>query len=176
MDSEAQIPPTDETEEQDKLPEIQPDGIYESDSGSYHIVTTIKSGAKNGIERVFENKNLLMESYFENDVMQGPLSIYDIDTGQIQSRAFYKEGLLDGEFTAFNTDGSVQLKMSYIKGEKNGKTSIYGPDSEVVQESNYLDGKLHGEEIMYHDGEIFNRKYYENGVEVKDHPLQYEAA
>ena len=79
----------------------------------------------------------------------------------------YVNGLKDGTWKKWYSNGVVMETSSWKDGEKDGSIVLFGPTGQKVLEAGYKNGKLHGEVISYQDGTGKTIKKYKNGEEVQ---------
>lgn len=74
--------------------------------------------------------NTMVESYDEN--------------GGLTQKATYVDGVLDGEFLAYNPQGTVIKRFFYRQGKLQGEALIYNDDGKLTQRLTYEDDVLDG--------------------------------
>ena len=80
----------------------------------------------------------------------------------------YKEGLKDGEWTAYYPGGKTPAVVTnYKKGELHGTLSQYSRRGKVLSEIQYKDGLKHGSFKIYDKrGRVLSEKKFEHGMQV----------
>lgn len=66
------------------------------------------------------------------------------ENGVLTQKATYVDGILEGEFLAYNPQGIVIKKFFYCKGKLQGEALIYNDDGKLIQRLTYDDGALDG--------------------------------
>lgn len=68
-----------------------------------------------------------------------------------KDREFYKNGIPEGKWLSFYTNGKIKSIENWKNGELNGKYVLYGEDGNKTFQTYYLKGKDHGLFKLYHD-------------------------
>ncbi len=66
------------------------------------------------------------------------------DNGVLTQKATYVDGVLEGEFLAYNPQGTVIKRFFYHQGKLQGEALIYNDDGKLTQRLTYEDGVLDG--------------------------------
>ena len=173
-------------------------GVVDGKVMSYHpngkvkFEKSWKNGVDDGLERSYnEDGKMWSETNFKNGKAEGK-SIQHISGSKMNytKTSFYKDGLLEGEYSEIFENGKVKEKGSYLKGQKNGRwesnredgskkpTEVYStgelitkityfPNGSVETERNYKDGKENGLVKKYNtDGTLKSEQNYINGKQV----------
>ena len=89
--------------------------------------------------------------------LSGSSSVSDDETkysyyenGQKKWEENYKDGKLDGKYTAWDENGQKKWEENYKDGKQDGKSTMWYEDGEGIQEENYKEGKLDGK-LTYWD-------------------------
>jgi len=87
------------------------------------------------------------------------------DDGRITEKfAVNKENQKHGEYTSY-INGAIITKAFYKNGKLNGKRTIYHSSGKVEIEESYVNDELHGTYISYHDnGNLAQEANYDNGT------------
>ena len=99
--------------------------------------------------------------------------------GVLQSRAVLSNGLLEGRYESWHTNGQLAVQEYYCTNCSNGLRTKWYPDGKKLSESTIVRGKLQGtfrrwyengklaEEIPMRDGKIegVGRSWYESGFQ-----------
>jgi antitoxin component YwqK of YwqJK toxin-antitoxin module len=167
---------------------------YSSD-GKKEYEKGMKDGVDEGAERSYDkSENVVSEIIFKNGKAEGK-SFAHYNSGNSDAylkTEYYKNGLLDGEYSEVYDDGTVKLKGKYINGKKDGvwtnnkpngsphpteeykngeviKRITYFTDGKTEMERNFdADGKQHGAEKKYdwEDGALKSELNYVHGKQV----------
>lgn len=135
-----------------RLSKVAIEKLYdvEKDENSYGILT---NGKKEGIWFSFTNENL------------------------ISRIAYYKAGILEGEFYRFHTDGEVLGLDIYVNGKKHGTCKEFHSGGALHYSTEYKNGKIiDGENVYFHpNGNIKFLDYYKNGLKYGKSTTYYES-
>ncbi|MGL5350790.1 MAG: toxin-antitoxin system YwqK family antitoxin [Cetobacterium sp.] len=66
-------------------------------------------------------------------------------------REFYKNGVPEGKWLSFYTNGKIKSIENWRNGELNGKYVLYSQDGHKTFQTYYLKGKDHGLFRLYHE-------------------------
>jgi antitoxin component YwqK of YwqJK toxin-antitoxin module len=156
---------------------------------------SMKEGVEDGPERSYdETGKLVSETIYKDGKPEGKsFTHYNRGSSDAYKRtAFYKNGLLEGEYSEIYDNGAVKLKGKYINGKKDGvwesnkqdgshrptetfkngeviKRITYFTDGKVEMERNFDEnGKQHGVEKKYdwEDGSLKTELNYVHGKQV----------
>ncbi len=112
--------------------------------GKIQTITTYIDGQKQGFEIQFDN------------------------TGYILSKSPFANGILDGEYLAYNR-GMVIERKPYKNGQLNGTVYKYYQNGKVMEESNYIDGVIDGVAKWYdQEGNLKIEYTYDNGKLIQE--------
>jgi len=102
-----------------------------------------------------------LETYF-NGIKQG-VSIRLSNNGEIIEKAFYKNGLLEGEFITYERR-KVKSISNYSNGVLHGSKKSYYSNGNLLEESGYVNGKIDGLAKYYNQkGELLYEYTYQDG-------------
>ena len=129
---------------------------------NYSSVNYFKNGKFDGLREVYNNKELIMSENRRNGLLDGEKCTYGHcykDTLHykkqkkycIQSKANYKNGLLDGLFVLNNSYGNISEQMNYSNGLLNGKYTSYHDNGSIEISANYYNDTLEGKYYSYDD-------------------------
>ena len=74
-------------------------------------------GRKSGFEEYYENGQIKTKAFFKNGKLDGFYQEF-YSNGKIQSRGFFKSGKLEGEFLIYFKNGKLMHKSIYNNGIK----------------------------------------------------------
>ena len=74
-------------------------------------------GRKSGFEEYYENGQIKTKAFFKNGELDGLYQEF-YSNGKIQSRGFFKSGKLEGEFLIYFKNGKLMNKSIYNNGIK----------------------------------------------------------
>ncbi|RTL60329.1 MAG: hypothetical protein EKK37_05690 [Sphingobacteriales bacterium] len=96
------------------------------------------------------------ESKIVNDNFDGAFTYFYPD-GSIKSVQFYKKGMEDSIYRAYNYGGKPATEGQFKAGKKTGTWKYYNTRGMLVLSEQYINGELNGEKISY---EYDGRKYH----------------
>ena len=130
------------------------------------INQTDEKGLKQGKwMKVYANGVTAYEAYFKDDKTIGELKRYH-ENGKLSSLVIYPENGDTATAEFFDEDGTKISDGKYIGKAKTGQW-IYYNKTIKIREENYENDVLNGYQIVYYDnGQIYDRKKFENGIEV----------
>ena len=102
------------------------------------------------------NKNIeVRESYYPN--------------GNIEFKAAYLNGKLDGLSRYWDKDGNLISEADYSNGLPHGKWIKYHPNGNPMNVVNYFHGQKHGDEYWYYEtGQLKSEIKYQYGESVTE--------
>jgi antitoxin component YwqK of YwqJK toxin-antitoxin module len=102
----------------------------------------------------FDGKNGTLKEY------------YEIGNGQaIKKTAEYKDGMLNGPYLEYYSNGNVKTDAHYIKGELNGIRKHFYENGKTKAEETYKDGQRNGiYKYYYKDGKVETEYMFANGI------------
>lgn len=92
-------------------------------------------------------------------------------TGKVRGKAAnknieyeVKNGLKDGEFVLYFSNGNVEIKGNIVKGENEGQWNYYYPNRTLESEGNFKDDLVNGKWLWYYpNGNLKEKGKYVNG-------------
>jgi antitoxin component YwqK of YwqJK toxin-antitoxin module len=134
---------------------------YADDKSENHFV----NGKLDGFRKVHNYKrDVILTENRKNSRLEGERCWYDYcykDTAYsyrrkqniycMESKSNYKDGLLEGESTSFNSYGGIYSVAHYSKGLLNGNWVTYNNNGTIALTSNYLNDSLEGKYMAYDD-------------------------
>ena len=120
-------------------------------------------GSIDGLARVSQNKNLLAETEYQNNMKNGVDKKYNGDF--LKRQTTFKNGEKEGSETIFWTNSKqIQFELNYFKGKKNGIENEYNLDGIMLRQTRYTNGlKDEKESIFSRDGKLIKEIIYLNG-------------
>lgn len=90
--------------------------------------------------------------------------------GHRKSVVHYVDGILEGEFVNYRTDGSVEERGNYVNGRNEGEDLEYFPSGRIAKRSHYEGNRINGEVTEYsEDGTVNRVSTFANGLEDGDY-------
>ena len=113
-----------------------------------------KSNLKNGIYRLFDpSNNLVEETQYLNDQIHGNRKLF-YKNGALESEEQYVEGKFEGSFKGYYESGVLKQEGNYENGQMLGKWNSYYENGKLKEVVTFKDSEENGPFI----------EYYENGV------------
>jgi len=114
--------------------------------------------------------NILKEDYFEkNGIKNGKYTKYNIDGIHRLIVCEYIDGVINGEYMRYYSNGNIQEITNYVDGKQHGDSKMYYPGGELQQVSIFSDGKLTGESKTYYEnGKLSSVTQFMNNERVKN--------
>lgn len=138
---------------------------------SAYIQAEFKDGFYNGKYEEHEYNKLKAEGVYKDGLKNGTFKIYDSE-GRVKEEKSYKEGKLDGAHKTYYTTGKLEREVNYRNGKQDGKELSYELDGTLRRDHTYKDGKQVGKQFTFFKGtyELYETVYYnENGQKDGDY-------
>jgi antitoxin component YwqK of YwqJK toxin-antitoxin module len=104
---------------------------------------------------------------------QKVVTYYD-DSDQVESIAYLKNGLRDGEYQEYYPSGILKRKSIYIHGLLNGPMDTYDKEGLLVEASGWLHGKREGYARRYSkEGKVYMSDFYRGGIPCQERIIYY---
>lgn len=131
------------------------------------ITLEYSKGLKTGVTTIINNDGIVeMKANFTKNILDGQTQYYYPD-GALQREMNFSQGNLDGLMTSFNAEGGKMMEVEYKQGLMDGKSISYDDQGQIHVISNYKQGVQDGEMTIFTNGQVYLKKIYKNGVEVK---------
>lgn len=98
---------------------------------------------------VLRLNNQLLQGKYKVPLDDGGFALYNINKGMINGEAFW-----------YSQSGRMECKLFYKNGVRNGLKENYDNENRVWLRQYYKDGKKHGSSEMYSNGKIVNKSEY----------------
>ena len=86
---------------------------FYAENGGLLEVILYRAGLKSGsYQKYFPGESLMIEGYYENDLLEGEYITYDIN-GNIQTRGKYSKGLQIGNWEYFDEEGNLLTEEQF---------------------------------------------------------------
>ena len=90
---------------------------------------------------------IMTEGEFKDGKKEGKWTDYFIG-GKKREEAYYKNGVLDGHYNAYNDDrSSVALSGNYVNGKRDGEWNMMNLNGQVIEKDEYRDGKVRSRKL-----------------------------
>ena len=141
--------------------ELKVKGIYIDGEPNVKLINIKQLRYKNGI-------------YYEDEETPytGKSIIYS-ESGEIESKANFKDGKHDGEMIGYYKTGEIELKANYKGGVRNGEVIMYYENGELKSKGNYKNGKFNGETISYYKNRQIEYKFNQKDNKINGEFIGY---
>jgi antitoxin component YwqK of YwqJK toxin-antitoxin module len=144
-------------------------------NGKLEYEKGMKDGIDEGPERSYdESGELVAETTYKNGKAEGKsFAHYNRGNGDAYRKTeYYKNGLLDGEYTEIYDNGTVKTKGKYLNGKKEGVWETNKEDGAKKPTEEYKDGEVIKRITYFTDGKVemernFDSNGKQHGVEKK---------
>lgn len=129
------------------------------------VTGSFQNGKPNGVWRLFNGKDLMVECTYLNGELQGDFKSWDIAYPMSkESKEMYMEEDPLVQYQSFPKKKTYFLtqKATYNKGIAQGKMTTYDWQQNIISESTYLNGVLHGPSFE-RNPLIYSKSNYEMG-------------
>lgn len=114
-------------------------------ANSEYIEAYYKEGLMDGDFRCVKYNQLYETGSYKEGVKNGLFREYYSDGSSVKKESMYLDGQLNGEVKQFYTNGSVELERNFKNGLQQGLERAYSyPDGKITRDHHYENGKLHG--------------------------------
>lgn len=108
--------------------------------------------------------NLAKVAFFFEGELEGQAKTY-YPSGELQSAANYRKGVLEGSYREYSTNGSLTLESFYMGGKLQGGLTRFHHKEQKSCSCSYRDGLLEGEYLeWYPSGGVKSRQFYSQGL------------
>lgn len=117
--------------------------------------------------RVYNDAGHLEEKYYidKDSVRNGPYESY-YDNGQLQEKAFYRNGLLDGERVLYFENGQSEIVEHYLEGRMHGPYEVYYASGAPLLKQVFDRDTLRGESLrFYENGQLEEKVFFVDNLE-----------
>lgn len=98
-----------------------------------------------------------------------------LESGQLEHKYNYKNGIMHGEFINYYKNGQISRKSNYLNGKQAGECIGYFENGKLQYKSNYLNDKLNGEDVEYFEnGQLKHKCHFKNGKSNGESIYYYE--
>ncbi|MEZ5199164.1 MAG: hypothetical protein R2764_23115 [Bacteroidales bacterium] len=119
-----------------------------------------------------ENKINNTQGGIGGKTLHGNYSVF-YNSGTLKEKGQFIFGLKNGKWKKWYNNGNLYEVGSWEKGQKTGSWIQYDSEGRLAKVANYKDGELDGDYIEYSNGEISEKKKFnegnENEVKEKKH-------
>lgn len=118
--------------------------------GEKHANVSDEKGKQGEWKFYTDDKILLYDITYKNDIKHGPCSKYYSSNGIIREESNYYYGKKDGDYKGYYINGEIHAEGTYKDGKRSGAWIIYYKSSgEKKIEGTYINGKKDGVWIYY---------------------------
>ncbi|GHV56292.1 hypothetical protein FACS1894182_02540 [Bacteroidia bacterium] len=138
-----------------------------SQDGRLEYEKGMKDGIDDGPERRYdESGKVIAETIYKNGKAEGKsFAIYNKGNSDAYMKTeFYKNGVLDGDYSEKYENGTVKTKGKYLNGKKEGVWEINKEDGSKRPTEEYRNGNVIKRITYFTDGKVeMERNFDENG-------------
>ena len=145
------------------------DGVVSnySQTGKLEYEKGMKEGIDEGPERRYdETGKVIAETIYKNGKAEGK-SFALINKGSSDAytkTAYYKNGVLDGDYSEISENGTVKVKGKYLNGKKEGVWEVKKTDGSLQPTEEFKNGNVVKRITYFTDGNVeMERNFDENG-------------
>lgn len=140
---------------------------FQGDQHSGLEASLVKKGMRQGQSlRFFPSGAVKAESFYREDYLHGPSSIFSQD-GQILARTWFVDGKREGCAEMYHRNGATQGRWAYRGGCLHGLQETFFETGLQKSKLGYRAGRLHGEVSLYHENGALKRALtYEEGIRI----------
>lgn len=118
--------------------------IIKKNDGSIFARLQMKNGIYHGSCTYFGDKGeILSKGFYNEGVLDGLYEKY-YASGKLYSTQFYKQGLLEGLQRIYFEDGILKASLEYTQGKLAGSVFLYYQSGRTKREIHFKDGLQHG--------------------------------
>jgi antitoxin component YwqK of YwqJK toxin-antitoxin module len=138
------------------------------ENGKLQSEMYFKNNLKDSINRTFNTSgDLVILEHYRNDTLHGLYERYYPEGRQRMIQGAYVDGLMDGSWLFFSSEGSVIGKADYILGT--GIQKAWHPNGNPSRVIHYEKNLRHGREEHYDfDGKLSRTLIFERGVQIEE--------
>ena len=143
---------------------------YFDDTKAVTVIATRDFSKKDGscFAEFYDQKgNKVSEGKLANKLPEGEWKYYHLESKQLMSQEFYKNGKLEGLKKVWYKDGTIAEETIFKNGTKEGISKTYSEKGQLLDSHIYTNGQYNGV-ASYYDG-LGNKMYegnYANGKRV----------
>ena len=126
-----------------------------NENGLLTIIFTYKYGIKNGESLKFSEGILTEKEVYTNNRLEGNASAF-YTNGKVKSAGKFKDDFRDGKWSWYYPDGELKLIETYVNGKVIGDIKGYFPDGSVERNLSLVNGN--GDFVQYYDNGILKAK------------------
>ncbi len=120
----------------------------------------------------FSQVNLSTDAHDDGTFSKG---VYNDGLKQGEWKKYYSNGkefiianyindTLEGKVVSYYKNGSIQAENDYLKGKLNGISKQFDIKGKAIREISYQNNLIYGNCVYYEDGVIYNERYYKKGI------------
>ncbi|GHT64689.1 hypothetical protein AGMMS50239_22850 [Bacteroidia bacterium] len=118
-----------------------------------------KDGIPNGNWKTYKNNVLIEERVYDDGILDGPYKEYYSD-GSVKVSRNYVKGKPDGKFLQYASNGKIESEVNFKDGLQNGPEIHYDSEGNIRSQTNYATGKATGKEVK-NIGDYVQTAYYD---------------
>lgn len=119
-----------------------------------------KNGYFDGVWKYYEDNVLVKKAFFVDGVLEGEQVAFH-SNGNVKSTCVYQDGMLIGEYLEYYSTKQLKSIVVYINDKKEGEQKFFFEDGSLKSISLYKEGKNVGPNTSYYQsGEVLEEKIY----------------
>ncbi len=135
--------------------------------------TMISNGSGDYLTFMDTTDIILEKGTYKNGLKHGLWKLFYPDNGQVQIEYNYSDGLEDGDYYNYSTEGDVITEGKFVKGKRTGTWIWYNSNGTTSSIVEFKDDKKIGKQIFYSElGYEAKEEVYENGKLVSEKYLE----
>ena len=116
--------------------------------------------------------------YFPNEevgITATSICVYKDAYGQYASKGNLKNGIIEGLWTEWHTNGMKRNEFTYIDNKNHGKGNSWYKNGQMKLKVNFLDDEFDGKLLRWwENGQLKSEEHFKNGKEVGRHWYWYQ--
>lgn len=131
---------------------------------------------KDGVWNYYNQNDILVKvEGYNAGSRHGLWKTYSPEDGVLLEECEFANGLRNGSYKTYYTNGKISLDETYLNGKTNGKSTAYYPNGNISVTGNYLKGWRDGEWHQYDvNGKIRNTTVYKGKQLVNTYVYMYQ--
>jgi len=143
------------------------DGLYITfhSNGKKDREKVYKAGKEDGIDRKYDEEgNLRIDDMYKDGKQVGKSIHHNYSNiGDYVCTAYYKDGVLDGDFSEIFEEGGIKSKGKYVDGRKHGRWDYEKSNGDKTLSEEYDKGETIRKITYFTDGSVETDRQMKNG-------------
>jgi len=140
--------------------------FYDAPSLPLKTTYTMKNNAKDGKERIFSEKGVLIkEVHYASGMMHGTSKLWNKDSGELTYEVTYDKGYRINQETEYYSGKKIAQITTYSNQERNRNIISYSEAGEITYQANFINNQPEGmvKSIPRGREQYWNETNYKNG-------------